>query len=69
MASVSISIDNDTILSRFDSALVEASSVACDMIQVKTKIECGSTLKVIRTECASALAVFRALNAGGSIHD
>ena len=59
MASVCISIENDTALTRFHHALNRAGSVAGDMIQVKTKIDHGKVFKVIRSDCPGALAVFR----------
>ncbi|MEO1554075.1 MAG: hypothetical protein AAFR82_09065 [Pseudomonadota bacterium] len=69
MASVYVSIKNDTVLGRFQQALNEASCVASDMIEVKTKIEGGSVLKVIRTECPWAIAVFRSLSSNEGGHD
>lgn len=68
MACVRISIENDTVLKRFHRALNQASSLASDMIEVKTKITDGCVLKVVRTECPWAIAVFRSIgsNGGGS---
>lgn len=60
MASVCISIENDTALTRFHEALNRAGSVAGDMIQVKTKIERGEVFKVVMSDCPGAIAVFRA---------
>ncbi|MEO1662749.1 MAG: hypothetical protein AAFR51_17310 [Pseudomonadota bacterium] len=62
MASVCISIANDTVLTRFQRALNEAGTVASDMIEVKTQIMDGTVLKVVRTECPWAIAVFRSLS-------
>lgn len=62
MASVCISIANDTVLTRFHRALNEAGTVASDMIEVKTQIMDGTVLKVVRTECPWAIAVFRSLS-------
>lgn len=65
MASVCISIENDTVLTRFHRALNQAGSLASDMIEVKTKITDGCVLKVVRTECPWAIAVFRSLGTNG----
>lgn len=62
MASVYIAIENDTVLTRFHRALNQAGSVASDMIEVKTQIIEGAVLKVVRTECPWAIAVFRSLS-------
>ena len=62
MASVHISIDNETGLSRFRRALNRAGSVSNDMIEVKTKIIDGVVLKVVRTNCPCAVSVFRSLS-------
>ena len=69
MACVFISIENETILGHFHSALNRAGSVASDMIEVKTQILDGALTKVIRTDCPSAIAVFRALNVMEQNHD
>ena len=61
MASVYISIETDTVLNRFHRSMAQASSIASDMIQVKTEIIDGAVIKVIRTECPWAIAVFRSL--------
>jgi len=61
MASVYISIETDTVLNRFYRAMAQASTIACDMIQVKTEIIDGAVIKVIQTECPWAIAVFRSL--------
>lgn len=66
MASVCISIDSETVLSRFHRALNHAGSVASDMIEVKTVIDDGCVHKVIRTECPWAIAVFRSIGKSGS---
>lgn len=62
MASVHISIENETALSRFHRALHRAGFISSDMIQVKTKIVDGVVSKVVRTECPWAIAVFRSLS-------
>ncbi len=61
MASVYLSIQTDTVLNRFHRAMAQASAIASDMIQVKTEITDGTMVKVIRTECPWAIAVFRSL--------
>lgn len=61
MARICISIENDSVLTRFDQALTRAGAVACDMILVKTKIEQGCLLKVVRTKCQSAISEFQTL--------
>lgn len=66
MASVCISIESDTVLTRFHRALNQAGSVASDMIEVKTKIDEGCVLKIVRTECPWAIAVFRSIGNSGS---
>ena len=66
MASVCISIESDTVLTRFHRALNQAGSVASDMIEVKTQIDDGRVLKVVRTECPWAIAVFRSIGKSGS---
>lgn len=65
MASVCISIENETVLTRFHRALNQAGSLASDMIEVKTRITDGCVLKVVRTECPWAIAVFRSLGTNG----
>lgn len=65
MASVCISIQNDTVLKRFHRALNQAGSLASDMIEVKTKITDGCVLKVVRTDCPWAIAVFRSIGSNG----
>ncbi len=62
MASVCVSIENDLGLGRFHQALNEAGCIASDMIEVKTQIDGSNVLKIIRTECPWAIAVFRSLN-------
>lgn len=69
MASVHISIDNETVQGRFHRALNEAGSVSSEMIEVKTKIVDGVPLKVVRTDCPWAISVFRSLNVGDGAHD
>lgn len=59
MASVCISIENETALTRFRHALNRAGSVAGEMIEVKTKVNNGRVVKVITSDCPGALAVFR----------
>ncbi|GAB5454677.1 MAG: hypothetical protein Hens2KO_09060 [Henriciella sp.] len=66
MASVCITIESDTVLTRFHRALNQAGTVASDMIEVKTKIYDGCVLKVVRTECPWAIAVFRSIAKSGS---
>ncbi|MHA7900312.1 MAG: hypothetical protein ACX94B_10635 [Henriciella sp.] len=63
MACVCISIENDTVLSRFHRALNQAGAVASDMIEVKTQILEGAVLKTVRSDCPWAIAVFRSLSA------
>lgn len=63
MASVCVSIEDVPGLSRFYQALNEASCVASDMIEVKTKIDGSNVVKVIRSECPWAIDVFRSLSA------
>lgn len=69
MASVCISIQDEAILKRFHRALDHAGTVASDMIEVKTKIEHGLALKLIRTECPWAISVFRSLSTMEAAHD
>ena len=66
MASVCISIESETVLTRFHRALNRAGSVARDMIEVKTMIDDGCVLKIVRTECPWAIAVFRSIGTSGS---
>ena len=66
MASVCISIESETVLTRFHRALNRAGSVASDMIEVKTMIDDGCVLKIVRTECPWAIAVFRSIGTNGS---
>ncbi|NQY40775.1 MAG: hypothetical protein HRT80_11825 [Henriciella sp.] len=66
MASVCISIENETVLTRFHRALNQAGSIASDMIEVKTMIDDGCVLKIVRTECPWAIAVFRSIGKSGS---
>ena len=68
MASVCISIESDIVLQRFHRALNQAGTVASDMIEVRTKIYDGVVLKVIRTECPWAIAVFRSLSSMEAYH-
>lgn len=51
MASVCISIENETALTRFRHALSRAGSVAGDMIEVKTTVDHGRVVKVITSDC------------------
>jgi len=69
MASVQISIDDEIVLGRFHRTLNRAGSVSNDMIQVKTKIIDGVTLKVVRTDCPWAISVFRSFNKMDGGHD
>ena len=69
MASVHISIDSETVLSRFHRALNKAGTISSDMIEVGTKIIDGAVLKVVRTECPWAISVFRSLSAMELAHD
>ena len=69
MACVCISIENETILSRFHKALNRAGTVASDMIEVRTKILDGAVMKVVRTDCPWAIAVFRSIGAMEGAHD
>ncbi len=69
MASVCICIESETILGRFHRALNRAGTVASDIIEVKTEIADGSVLKVVRTECPWAIAVFRSLGSMELSHD
>lgn len=62
MATVCISIDNDTVLTRFHRAMNRAGSMASDMILVKTLIDRGTVIKIVRTDCPWAIAVFRSLD-------
>lgn len=66
MASVCISIENETALTRFRHALSRAGSVAGDMIEVKTTVDHGRVVKVIRSDCPGALAVFRSFGKQGA---
>ena len=68
MASVCISIENDTVLTRFHRTLNQAGTIASDMIEVKTQIMDGAVLKVVRTECPWAIAVFRSLSSMEATH-
>ena len=61
MASVYISIETDTVLNRFHRAMTQACSIASDMIEVKTAITDDAVIKIIRTECPWAIAIFRSL--------
>ncbi len=69
MARVFVSIEDVPGLSRFYQALNEAGCVASDMIEVKTKIDGSNVVKVIRSECPWAIAVFRSLNSLEASHD
>ncbi len=69
MASVYISIDDETTQGKFHRALNQAVSVSNDMIEVKTTIVDGAVLKVVRTGCPWAISVFRSLNVMDGAHD
>lgn len=69
MASVCISIESETVLGRFHKALNRAGTVASDMIEVKTQVMDGTVLKVVRTECPWAIAVFRSIGTMELSHD
>lgn len=66
MANVFITIEDETVLSKFHRALTQAGSIGSDMIQVRTKIEDGIILKIVRTECPWAIAVFREITKGSA---
>ncbi len=68
MASVSISIADDAVLTRFHRALNEAGTGASDMIEVKTEITDGAIFKVVRTDCPWAISVFRSVSMAASSH-
>lgn len=66
MASVCISIENNIAMTQFHRALNQAGSVASEMIEVKTQV-CGEGIvKIVRTECPWAIAVFRSIGQIGS---
>ena len=67
MASVCISIENDIALTQFHRALNQAGSVASEMIEVRTQICDDGIVKVVRTECPWAIAVFRSIGEIGSL--
>lgn len=69
MASVCISIDNQAILARFRRALDQDGTIASDMIEVKTKINDGAVLKIVRTECPWVISVFRSFNMMEAVYD
>lgn len=69
MACVSISIESETVLGRFHRALDRAGTLASDMIEVRTQVSDGTVLKVVRTECPWAIAVFRSIDAMEAAHD
>ena len=69
MACVCISIESETVLGRFHRALNRAGTVASDMIEVRTKILDGAVMKVVRTDCPWAIAVFRSIGAMEGSHD
>lgn len=66
MASVCIAIENDAVLNRFHHVMAQAGSNASDMIQVRTEILDGAVVKIIRTECPWAIAVFRSFTEMGA---
>jgi hypothetical protein len=69
MARVCISIESETVLGRFHKALNRAGTVASDMIEVRTQVMDGIVLKVVRTECPWAIAVFRSIGSMELSHD
>lgn len=69
MARVCISIESETVLGRFHKALNRAGTVASDMIEVRTQVMDGIVLKVVRTECPWAIAVFRSIGTMELSHD
>ena len=69
MARVYISIENSRVLRRFHRALTQAGIRASDMIEVKTRITDGAVLKVVRTECPWAIAVFRSISMMDDRHE
>jgi hypothetical protein len=69
MARVCISIESETVLGRFHKALNRARTVASDMIEVRTQVMDGIVLKVVRTECPWAIAVFRSIGSMELSHD
>lgn len=62
MASVCISIENETTQTLFNRALDKAGSGASDMIVVRTMVDQGSILKTVRTNCPWAISVFRSFD-------
>ena len=62
MATVCIKIENDTVLKRFYRMMNHAAGVSSSMVRVKTQIDRGMVVKVVRTECPWAIAVFRCLD-------
>jgi len=62
MATVCIKIENDTVLKRFNRVINQAAGVSSNMVRVKTQIDRGMVVKVVRTECPRAIAVFRCLD-------
>jgi hypothetical protein len=69
MACFCISIESETFHGRFHRALNRAGTVASDMIEVRTKILDGAVMKVVRTDCPWAIAVFRSIGATEGSHD
>ena len=69
MACVHIFIENDSTLDRFQRTLDHAGTLASDMIAVNTKILNGDVLKVVRTDCPWAIAVFRSFRVLDGAHD
>lgn len=65
MASVCISIENNTAMTQFHRALNQAGSVASEMIEVKTQIGENGIVKIVKTECPWAIAVFRSIGQMG----
>ena len=69
MAFVCISTESEMVLGRFHRALNRAGTVASDMIEVRTKILDGEVMKVVRTDCPWAIAVFRSIGAMEGSYD
>ena len=69
MACVCISIESETVLGRFHRALNRAGTVASDMIEVRTEISNSGVMKVVRTDCPWAIAVFRSIGVMEGSHD
>lgn len=66
MATLSIELSQPSELLRFEDCLVQAASVAGDMIQIRTEITANGKSKFIETDCSSAMKVFAGFQIGGS---